>query len=82
MNRTDIQAAVLEELSSIAPDIEIDSIDHRASLREEYDLDSMDALNLLLALHKRLKVSIPEADAARLHSVVDLVNYIEQRRAD
>jgi len=79
MNRTDIRAAVLDEISSIAPDIEIDSIDEHASLREEYDLDSMDALNLLLALHTRLGVNIPDSDAVRLHSVADLVDYIEKR---
>jgi len=80
MNRAEIRTVVLDELSFIAPDIEVASIDDQASLREEYDLDSMDALNLLLALHKRLGVNIPDSDAVRLHCVADLVDYIEKHK--
>ncbi|MCC5810892.1 MAG: acyl carrier protein [Ectothiorhodospiraceae bacterium] len=81
MNREDLRAIVLEELSTIAPDIDIDSLDDQARLRDEYDLDSMDALNLLTAVHKRAGVSIPEADYARMHSISELLDYLEPRAA-
>ena len=35
-------------------------------LREQVDLDSMDWLNVILGLHQRFGVDIPEADYARL----------------
>lgn len=81
MNREELRAIVLEELSTIAPDIDIDTLDDQARLRDEYDLDSMDALNLLTALHKRVRVSIPEAEYARMHSISELLDYLEPRVA-
>lgn len=79
MNRDRLRALVLEELSAIAPDIDIATLDDRARLRDEYDLDSMDALNLLTALHRRLGVNIPESDYAGLHSLQALLDYLEPR---
>ncbi|XKE46181.1 acyl carrier protein [Halomonas organivorans] len=79
MNRERLRDIVLEELSAIAPDIDIATLDERARLRDEYDLDSMDALNLLTALHRRLKVDIPETDYARMQSIRDLLDYLEPR---
>jgi acyl carrier protein len=79
VNRDQLRNIVLEELSAIAPDIDITTLDDRARLRDEYDLDSMDALNLLAALHQRLGVNIPESDYARLHSLQALLDYLEPR---
>lgn len=81
MNRDQLRALVLEELATIAPDIDTAHFDDRARLRDEYDLDSMDALNLLTALHQRLGVSIPESDYAGLHSLQALLDYLEPRLA-
>ncbi len=79
MNREDLKSAVLEELSDIAPDIDTNRIDEAVHLREEYDLDSMDAMNLLMALHKRLKINIPEQEYARMKSLAELLDYLERR---
>ncbi len=79
MNRDQLRAIVLEELSTIAPDIDIAHLDDGARLRDEYDLDSMDALNLLTAVHQRLGVNIPESEYARMHSLSALLDYLEPR---
>ncbi|QOR38556.1 acyl carrier protein [Billgrantia diversa] len=79
MNREELRAIVLDELSAIAPDIDIDQFDDRARLRDEYDLDSMDALNLLSAVHQRLGVNIPESDYAGMHTLQELLDYLEPR---
>lgn len=79
MNREQLRSIVLEELSSVAPDIDIATIDENARLRDAYDLDSMDALTLLTALHQRVGINIPEAEYARMHSINDLLNYLEPR---
>jgi acyl carrier protein len=81
VNRDQLRDIVLEELSAIAPDIDITCLDDRARLRDEYDLDSMDALNLLTAVHHRLGVNIPESDYARMHSLQALLDYLEPRTA-
>lgn len=79
MNRDELRKAVLEELSDIAPDIDLESFDDHAHLQDQYDLDSMDALNLAAAVHQRLGVNIPDQDYARMHCIADLLDYLEKR---
>lgn len=81
MKRDEIRKAVLEELSNIAPDIDMAGFDDTADVQDEYDLDSMDAVNLLTAIHKRLKVNVPDRDYARMRSIAELVDYLEQHQA-
>ncbi|MDX1804769.1 MAG: acyl carrier protein [Alcanivorax sp.] len=76
MNQQAMRAAVIEELTRIAPDIDPAGVDDNVSLRDEYDLDSMDSLNLAAALHQRLGIAIPEADFARLQTLGDLLAYL------
>jgi acyl carrier protein len=79
MNRDEIRKAVLAELSAIAPDAELGKVDPDADLREAIDLDSMDVLNLLIALHERLAIDIPEAEAKRLVTLNGAVDYLAGR---
>ena len=71
--------ALAEELYKIAPDIEPDDIDRSADLREEYDIDSMDFLNLVTALGKRFQLEMPEADYPRMQTFNDLVAYLDEQ---
>ncbi|CAE7555304.1 unnamed protein product [Symbiodinium sp. CCMP2456] len=68
LNEEEIRAVVVEELGRIAPEIDIAEIDPDGDLREEMDIDSMDHLNLMIALHKRLGIEIPEIDYPKLLS--------------
>jgi acyl carrier protein len=76
MNAAEIRATVLAELKRIAPEIEDGELDAAKPLREQVDLDSMDWLNFLVALHERLKVEIPESDYARLGTLDQVVDYL------
>lgn len=79
MNNKDIEALLRRELFEIAPDINPDDIDRGADLREEFDIDSMDFLNLVVALAKNLKLDIPEADYSKMSSFNDLAAYLSDR---
>jgi acyl carrier protein len=48
-------------------------------LRNQVDIDSMDWLNFLVALHERLKVDIPETDYAKLVTLDDLLSYLKSK---
>jgi len=76
MTAEEIKRVLFEELANIAPEADPAAVDPDADLREELDIDSMDFLNLIIALHKRLKVEIPEADYARLATVNGAVGYL------
>ena len=76
MNLDQIRAAVLDALGGVAPEADAAAIDPQASLREELELDSMDHLNFLIALHQALGVEIPEADYPRLQTLNEVVAYL------
>ncbi|MBX2830506.1 MAG: acyl carrier protein [Rhodospirillales bacterium] len=77
----DMEAALGEELHRIAPDIEVSDIDRKGELREEFDIDSMDFLNLVTALSKRFDIPIPETDYPRLSSFDNAVAYLVEKVA-
>lgn len=71
-----IRDEVLSVLTAIAPEVEPAEIDDDAPLRDQVDLDSMDWLNFLVGVHKRLDVEIPEADYRRLRTLGDVVAFV------
>jgi acyl carrier protein len=79
MNPVDVRAVIREELARIAPEIEFDALEPGVDLREQADLDSMDYLNLLTALHQRCGVDIPDADAKKLATIDGAIRYIEAK---
>ena len=78
-DRAALRATVLDVLQSIAPEVDPTTISSQRPLRHQVDLDSMDWLNVLVALHERLGVQIPEADYARLHTLDQLLDYLLAR---
>ena len=79
MNDLDIRKVVQEELNNIAPEVDLASIDPAGDLREAFDIDSMDLLNLITAIHHRLGVEIPELDYPKLATLDGAVAYIEAK---
>jgi acyl carrier protein len=74
----DIRDEILSVLTTIAPEVEPADIRDDILLRDQVDLDSMDWLNVLIGIHKRLHVDIPEADYESLRTLADLINYVKQ----
>jgi len=74
----EIRTMVLQELGRIAPEIE-SQIDPAVDLREQIDLDSMDMLNLMIAIHKATGVNIPESDYPQMSSLNGCVLYLRSR---
>jgi acyl carrier protein len=79
MTEADVLVVLREELARIAPEVDFDALDPSLDLREQADLDSMDFLNLLTALHQRLAVDIPDADAGKLANLDGAVAYLANR---
>jgi acyl carrier protein len=75
----DIRDQVLSVLTTIAPELEADDIRDDVLLRDQVDLDSMDWLNFLIGIHKRLHVDIPESDYASLRTLTDVVRYVQRQ---
>lgn len=79
MRAEDIRTTLINELKRIAPESNPASIAATANLREELDLDSMDFLNVVLALHDRLGIDIPEAHYSRLVTLEGAIAYLSGR---
>lgn len=81
MNELQIRSGVVEAIKAIAPEVEEGELAADRSLREQVDLDSMDWLNVLVGLHERFGVDIPEADYAKLTTLNAIVGYLSGKMA-
>lgn len=77
MTDEDLKQAIMDAISEIAPEAEFDELDPDDGLREQLDLDSMDFLNVVIALHEALGVDIPEADYPRLFTMNSAIGYLK-----
>ena len=69
-------------LRTIAPDVDPRGVGPDENLREALEIDSFDFLNLLIGLHKKLGVEIPESDYGKLNSLAGLTRYLQEKSGD
>jgi acyl carrier protein len=81
INNDQIRGAILEVLGGIAPELDPAKIKPNKALRDQVDLDSFDFLNVIIALHERLGVDIPESDYQKLVTLDAMVEYLAGRSA-
>ena len=81
MNETEIKTRVIAIIKSIAPELEEGELRADRPLRDQIDLDSMDWLNVLVAVNEKLHVDIPEADYGKLVTLDNLVAYLRAKLA-
>jgi acyl carrier protein len=79
MNDIDIRKMVEEELSNIAPEIDLAIVEPSADLREAIDIDSMDFLNFITAVHHRTGIDIPEIDYPKLVTLKGVLVYLDEK---
>ena len=79
MSDIDIRKVVQEELSNIAPEVDLASVEPSADLREAMDIDSMDFLNFITAIHHRLGIDIPEIYYPKLVTLAGMAAYLEAK---
>ena len=76
MTREELRDHVIEIISDIAPDEELDGINDDEALRDQIELDSMDFLDIVLELRKRHKVEVPEEDYPQLRTMNSTLDYL------
>ncbi len=79
MTRDEVERAVLQHLSDVAPDTDPTSVGPDEDLRDALDLDSMDMLRLVQALHRDLGVEVAEVDYRQLTTLRGAVDYLAGR---
>lgn len=73
---------IVQALTEVAPELDTQSLEDEAPIRQSYDLDSADFLNFIQAVHKRLGLSIPERDYPQLVTIGAAVRYVIARISD
>lgn len=71
------QKIVIDTLASEF-ELEREKIVPEARLREDLGLDSLDGVDLIVALEKALSVQIPETDARQMRTVADIFAFIDR----
>jgi acyl carrier protein len=79
MSREEIADLVRGALTSVAPESESQPIEPDADFRDQMDLDSMDFLNFIIALHEATGIDIPERDYPQLASLNGCIDYLAER---
>ena len=76
MTRNDVRNAVINILSDIAPDEDFASVKDDEKLRDQFDLDSMDFLDIVMELRKRFNIEVPESDYEHLITMNSCIDYL------
>jgi len=76
VTREELREQVLQALGGVAPEVDLAALRGDVALRDQLDLDSMDFLNFLVAVHQRTGVEIPEADYGKLATLDQLIAYL------
>jgi len=81
LDQEQLRTAMLAIIKTLAPETDTGKIVGNLPLRKQIDLDSMDWLNVLAAIHERLGVDIPETDYRHLATLDSLGAYLGDRLA-
>ena len=76
MSREQLRDVILHLLREIAPGAEIRDLSPDAPLRDALQLDALDFLNFIIAVHETFHVDVPEEDYPQLTTLRGCVDYL------
>ncbi len=76
MTSQELRTAVIDALCQVAPEANPEQLRPDVSFRRQLDVDSMDFLRFVIALHEKLQIEIPEKDYPKLTTLDDCVAYL------
>lgn len=68
----EVRDVVVEQLS-----VATDAVKMESKIIEDLGADSLDVVELVMALEEKFDVEIPDSEAEKLISIADVVNYVE-----
>ena len=76
MDENSLRGQVIASLIKVAPDVDQSALDPDINFRDQFEIDSMDFLELVLNLEKKLGIKIPEVDYPKLSSMRGCLTYL------
>ena len=71
-----VKEIIVEQLG-----VEVGQVTEKAKFVDDLGADSLDTIELVMALEEEFSIEIPDEDAEKIVSVGDAVNYISQHSA-
>lgn len=71
-----VRSIVAEQLGAAVDDVTL-----KASLIEDLGADSLDIVELVMALEEEYEMEIPDEDAEKIQTVEDIVSYINNKQS-
>jgi acyl carrier protein len=82
MTRQQLRDVILHLLREIAPEVELDRLSPDESLSDALELDELDFLNFVIAVHETLQVDVPEKDYPQLATLGGCLDYLVRARGE
>ncbi len=79
MTEDEVREAVIAVLREIAPEANPQEMESSVSFHEQYDIDSVDFMNFVQALEKRLGIGVAEVDYPRLSTLDGCIAYFTRK---
>jgi len=71
----DIKEVVVEQLS-----VNADEVKEDAKFVEDLGADSLDVVELVMALEEKFDIEIPDDEAEKIQTVADVLTYVESKK--
>lgn len=81
MNRDELSKIITACLEKTIPEADAATLDTSSSLRDQLDIDSMDMLRFVRALHAATGVDIPDGDTPKLETLEGALAYLSAKIA-
>lgn len=77
--------AVEEKIKSIIAEqlgVKVEEVTPQSSFIDDLGADSLDTVELIMALEEEFNVEIPDEDAEKMTTVGDAIKYINEKKGD
>lgn len=75
------QQAALISMIADRFNVPVSAVSDKTNFQQDLNLDSINSLELIMALEDTYDISVSDADAAKLRTVNDVINLIDQKTA-
>jgi acyl carrier protein len=71
-----LRSLIIDVLRQVAPEADLQTLDPDRSFRDQFGIDSIDYLNMIMAIEEKLKLRIAECDYPKLSSLKGCMAYL------
>ncbi len=79
MGDLQVKKIILGIISTVAPDADLSNIKGEVRLRDQFDMDSMDFLDIVMELRKRYKIEVPKEEYPQLATLDGCIEYLRPK---